>query len=100
MNVQAINEQDLRTLFICSFRYCLGRKSYMPSLIQSIIMAHKKILTYEDLVQLDREIDQSLNSMPDGIDKEGWLEFQKWAKKEADLKKNTREVFFFRLDNK
>ena len=39
MNVK-INQDDFGTLCICAIRYCQGRRTYMPSLVQDIIRPH------------------------------------------------------------
>lgn len=44
-----IGQEDFGTLCICALRYCYGRQSYMPSLVQRIVAAHLKDLSDGDL---------------------------------------------------
>ena len=61
-----ILNDDFGTLAICAIRYCHGRQTYMPGLVQDIIRPHLKELN-DNLYGDER------------IDKPGWL---KWK---ADL---------------
>ena len=44
-----IEQGDLGTLMICALRYCHGRNTYIPSLVQSICIAHLQEISDEDL---------------------------------------------------
>ena len=73
---------DFGTLAICAIRYCQGRQTYMPSLVQGIIRPHLKELSDRDLnVMLeDCDFQERMRLYGDErIDKPGWL---KWK---ADL---------------
>ena len=35
-----LNPEEFATLAICAIRYCHGRQTYMPSLVQGIIRPH------------------------------------------------------------
>lgn len=48
-NTIEISQQDFGTLCICALRYCHGRQTYMPSLVQEIVTAHFKDLSDKDL---------------------------------------------------
>ena len=57
-----ISQEDFGTLCVCALRYCHGRRTYMPSLVQQIVMAHFKDLSDRDLkVIADDESFQSAN---------------------------------------
>ena len=40
---------DFGTLAICAIRYCHGRQTYMPDLVQDIIRQHLRELSDQDL---------------------------------------------------
>ena len=44
-----ISQEDFGTLCICALRYCHGRQTYMPSLVQEIVQNHFKDLSEKDL---------------------------------------------------
>lgn len=79
-----ISQDDLGTLCICAIRYCQGRQTYMPSLVQGICRAHFSDFSDKDIgVMLDDcDFQERMNLYGDErIDKPNWM---KW---EADLLK-------------
>ena len=83
-----ILQKDFGTLCICAIRYCQGRETYMPSLVQSICKAHLKELSDKDLAVMidDCLFQKNMNLYGDEhIDKPDWL---KWE--EALLKERRR----------
>ena len=49
-----INQENFGTLCICAIRYCQGRRTYMPSLVQDIIKPHLSELSDKTIkVMLD-----------------------------------------------
>lgn len=89
-----IDEQDFGTLCICAIRYCHGRQTYMPSLVQTIITPYLKKLSYNDLtVMLNDCADQAKHPYLYGdtrIDKPDWL---KWREKlKAEKARRDKEV--------
>ena len=79
---------DLRTLLFCSMRYSLGRQTYMPSLVQDLIKAHKDVLTKDDFKQLADEIieyhGKSNGKMGADFDTRDWLLFREWLLREYE----------------
>lgn len=74
-----IDKEDFGTLAICSIRYCQGRMSYMPSLVQDILKPKLKHLSDKDLnVMLeDCEFQRKNDLYGDPvIDKPGWLKWK------------------------
>ena len=47
-----LNPEEFATLAICAIRYCHGRQTYMPSLVQGIIRPHLSELEDRDLYVL------------------------------------------------
>jgi hypothetical protein len=43
-----MKKQDLRLLMLATFRYSLGRRSYMPGFIVEMIMRHNKVFNGYD----------------------------------------------------
>jgi len=76
-----VKNEDLRTLIVCSFRYSIGRQTYMPTLVQKIIYRHWEVLNSVDFLQfsdtIDRKTDEQLGSSFDARD---WRKFASWCK--------------------
>lgn len=51
-----IPDNEFNTLAVCSFRYALGRMTYMPSLICEILTMNKEFLTPPTKELICREI--------------------------------------------
>ena len=49
INIAEIDREYFGSLCICAVRYCLGRKTYLPSNIQRIISSTVGYLTDKDL---------------------------------------------------
>ena len=82
-----INKEDFATLCICAIRYCQGRETYMPSLVQEIVRSHFGDIPDNDLDVMLRDCDfQRMMDLygDEQIDKPGWL---KW---EQDLRDEIR----------
>ena len=83
-----ISQEDFGTLCICAIRYCQGRQTYMPSLVQSICRQHFNDFSDKDIgVMLDDcDFQERMNLYGDErIDKPDWM---KW--KEDLLKEKSR----------
>ena len=77
-----LEKDDFGTLAICAIRYCHGRQTYMPDLVQGIIRPRLKELSDKDLSVMieDCDFQERMHLYGDErIDKPGWL---KWK---ADL---------------
>ena len=75
----ALSEEDFGTLAICAIRYCHGRKTYMPSLVQGIIRPHMTELSDNDLHVLIEDCDyqNKLNLYgSETIDKPNWIKYK------------------------
>ena len=92
MSVKSIkmNQENFGTLAVCAIRYCQGRQTYMPSLIQSILKPHLHELSDKDLGVMidDCEFQDRMNLYgSDTIDKPSWI-----AWKEALLEERKSRV--------
>lgn len=56
INTVEIDREDYGSLCICAVRYCLGRKTYMPSNIQRIVSLTIRYLTDKDLQVMQSDI--------------------------------------------
>ena len=72
-----ISQNDFGTLCVCALRYCHGRRTYMPSLVQSIVMAHFDDLSDRDLQAIadDERFQFEMSLWGDVCDKEDWKNF-------------------------
>lgn len=72
-----ISQEDFGTLCVCALRYCHGRRTYMPDLVQSIVKAHFKDLSDKDLgvIANDEQFQASANLWGDPCDKTEWQKF-------------------------
>lgn len=80
-----INE-GLGTILICAVRYSIGRRSYMPGLVQDYIRPILPSLDKKTLSAMQRDIEEAAQ-YPGGlgdedIDRPGWITFLE-AVKEA-----------------
>ena len=72
-----ISQKDFGTLCICALRYCHGRRSYMPSLVQRIAREHFKDLSGGDLkvIAADEQYQAQFNLWGDSCDLSDWQRF-------------------------
>lgn len=87
-----VSSTNLRTLLVCSFRYSLGRQTYMPSLVQSIIKQHWEDLEDSDLLQFADDIDRSKDSeLGANFDARDWRLFAEWCRSQVRQKRFYKE---------
>ena len=85
-----ISQEDFGTLCICALRYCHGRRTYMPILVQRIVKAHFKDLSDRDLEVIadDERYQSDTDLFGDTCDKINWENFYKmlreWLMKTGD----------------
>lgn len=75
-----LEQDDFGTLCIAAIRYCHGRQTYMPSLVQEIIHPHLNELSDKDLDVMieDCNFQEKCHLYGDErIDKPGWLVWKK-----------------------
>lgn len=82
--IKEISQEDFGTLCICAIRYCQGRKTYMPSLVQDICRSHLQDISDKDLYVMieDCKFQKDMNLYGDErIDKPDWLKWHEtlWA---------------------
>jgi len=79
MKTIELTPESFGALAICAIRYCHGRQTYMPSLVQAIVKGHLKELSDKSLTVMlnDCEDMREYDYGDPRIDKPGWLEFRK-----------------------
>ena len=72
-----ISQEDFGTLCICALRYCHGRQTYMPSLVQEIVQNHFKDLSEKDLkiIAEDERCQREMNLWGSKFDRLDWDNF-------------------------
>ena len=78
MNQITMTEKDFATLSICAIRYCHGRQTYMPGLVQGIVREHLHELEDKTLHVMLKDCKQ-MSEFDFGsptIDKPGWLKWK------------------------
>lgn len=86
-----ITKEDFGTLAICAIRYCHGRKTYMPSLVQNICKDHIEDFSDKDLGVMIEDCEfqkRTSNYGDDVIDRPGWLKWQQILLAEKERRKN------------
>ena len=88
-----VDPEDFGTLCICAIRYCFGRQTYMPSMVQDIVLQHLHEIRDGDLKILleDCVFQRNMDLYGDPtIDKPGWLRF--WEKVKAEAERRGLQV--------
>lgn len=72
-----IDQDDFGTLCVCALRYCHGRRTYMPRLVQEIVSNHFENLRTKDLVVIrnDETFQREISLWGDDCDKRDWERF-------------------------
>lgn len=72
-----ISNEDFGTLCICALRYCHGRQTYMPGLVQEIVSAHFEDLNPKALTVIanDERFQKDMEMWGDNCDKINWQIF-------------------------
>ena len=85
-----LNPEDFATLAICAIRYCHGRQTYMPGLVQGIIRPHLTELSDMDLSVMLQDC-ESMTLFDYGsptIDRPNWERWHEDLKKEKERREN------------
>jgi hypothetical protein len=72
-----LSKTDIRFMLINSFRYALGRQTYVPSEVMAMVLHHIDCLSNEDLVQMAGDIHREAQQdrLGASIDKSAWMNF-------------------------
>lgn len=95
-NVQInIDQKDFATLCICAIRYCHGRQTYMPSLVQGIVKQQIDHISDNDLhIMLeDCNFQAQFELFGDEIiDKPGWLKWRQILEDEIKKRESATNI--------
>ena len=89
-----ISEQDFGTICICAIRYCQGRQSYMPSLVQRIVKEHLSCISDNTLRVMaeDCKFQKNMDLYGDDmIDKPGWIAWEEMIREEIRKREETKQ---------
>lgn len=82
-------EEDVDTgaIALCALRYCIGRRTYMPSLVVDWVKRHWGAFPESDKNVILRDVQQEVNSgrdLGDDCDYRTWTDFLKWISAQKD----------------
>jgi len=80
-----LDQEDFGTLCICAIRYCHGRETYMPRLVQEIVKPMLPKLSDKDIGVMIQDCDFQRKFDLYGdvrVDKPGWLAWEQELLKE------------------
>ena len=83
-------DDDFVIIFVCAVRYCFGRQTYMPSLVQDFVCRNFKYLNDKELQVMvdDIKFAERINWLGDErIDKPGWIKFRDRINSELEKRK-------------
>ena len=78
ITISEISRKDFGTLCICAIRYCLGRKTYMPSNVQRIVQSNLKHLSDKDLQVICDDIKKHGGPKYDATAYGDYEDYQDW----------------------
>lgn len=84
-----MSEEQFGILAICALRYCQGRRTYMPSLVQRIVGLHLSELRDKDIDVMveDCRLQRKMDLYGDDCDKVDWLKWEEKVIAESRLRK-------------
>lgn len=85
-----MTKDDKESIYICAVRYCMGRQTYMPSLVVSALKPELKDMSKNALAVMlkDCEEQESRNLWgSEIIDKPLWLQWRKLLEEEIERRK-------------
>lgn len=86
-------QQDCDTgmIAICALRHCVGRHTYIPSLVTDWIKRHWQSFSENDKSVMLKDLQQYIDSgrsLGDDCDARLWLAFRNWILEQNHVKKN------------
>ena len=85
-----MTREDKESIYICAVRYCMGRQSYMPSLVINALMSELPELSKKTLAIMKNDcVCQRVNDIygDETIDKPLWQEWELMINKELERRK-------------
>lgn len=79
------NDENFGTICVCAVRYALGRRTYMPSIVQEFVGSNIDQIDNNSLAVMHSDVKSASNYGDDLIDRPDWMLFQ--SKLEEELAK-------------
>jgi hypothetical protein len=85
-----VDKGDLRLMLLCTFRYSLGRQTYMPAEAQRFVRQYAGALAKHDFKQLADEINEYVrthggsHSLGADFDQRDWYRFREWCRDKSE----------------
>ena len=70
-----IDTEDFDSIVICALRYCIGRRTYMPSIVIEFVKPLLSVLDNKTLKVIQKDIKNASNYGDESIDKPLWMRF-------------------------
>ena len=70
------DDEDFGAVLNCAVRYCIGRQTYMPSLVIEFIRPYLLYLNDKTLRCFERDLNEATYFGNENIDKPMWLQFK------------------------
>ena len=84
---ELLEDEDFGTVFICAVRYCIGRQTYMPRLVQKQIRPLLPQIDSGALIVMRNDIRTASSWGDEKIDKPGWMQFLADIEAELEARK-------------
>ena len=95
LNALLKSTDDFESVLICALRYCLGRQTYMPSIVIAFVRPMLSALSVRALSVIVRDIENAKGGAPGlgdpNIDAPLWLNLLNAAKAELEGRKGADE---------
>lgn len=81
-------DNDTGAIAICALRYCVGRRTYMPSLVIDWVKRHWNSFSAKDKAVMLKDLNYEINSgrnLGDSCDIKTWHDFKRWMYEEGEL---------------
>ena len=88
---KVVNSNDFSSLCLCAIRYCIGRRTYMPATIISVVTPLLPFLDLKTLSVIQKDIDVAPSLGDENIDKPLWLSFGEKVAREFLSRKAEKE---------
>jgi hypothetical protein len=87
----AVDPRSLGTLLVCSVRYSVGRRTYMPGLVADLVRRHWHDIDQGSRETLRRDVDEAIadeakgrGSLGDACDRATWLDLAAWMRGQVE----------------
>lgn len=85
--VVRLNDDNFGSVLICAIRYSIGRRTYMPSLVQGFIRPLIPYLTERTLYVMEEDIERAESYGDPNIDEPDWKRFLQEVRNELEARK-------------